>query len=199
MTIVGSGKHTYELIEAWGTLPPGWDLGRVVAIAVDSQDRVYAFRAVKNPPADPPILVFDREGNYLNSWGRGAFEEPHGVYIGPDDNMYLADKEDHVTLKYTLGGKALMVLGNRGQPTDTGCVEEGGTVLRAGGPSTPPPAWSIPLPGTCTLPMDTAIAGFTGSPPRERSSPPGDNPARPPPASSTRPTASGWTEKGRST
>ena len=138
MTKVGSGKYTYELIEDWGNLPPGWELGRAVAVAVDSQDRVYVFRAVKNPPADPPILVFDRDGNYLDSWGRGAFVEPHGVNIGADDNMYLADKEDHVTLKYTLGGKALLVLGNRGKPSDTGCSEDSGDVLRAAGPFNSP-------------------------------------------------------------
>lgn len=138
MTMVGSGKFTYEVIEDWGNLPPGEELGRVVAIAVDSKDRVYAFRAVKNPEASTPILIFDREGNFLDSWGKGVFEEPHGVYIGADDSMYLADKEDHVTMKSTLGGRPLLVLGNRGKPSDTGCVEEGGTVLRAGEPFNTP-------------------------------------------------------------
>ena len=67
MTTVGTGQYTYEMMENWGTLPPGWTFGAVSAIAVDSQDRVYAFQR-----KDPPIIVFDREGNFLSSWGNGG-------------------------------------------------------------------------------------------------------------------------------
>jgi len=35
----------------------------VSAVATDSQDRVYAFQR-----KDPPIVVLDRDGNYLTSW-----------------------------------------------------------------------------------------------------------------------------------
>ena len=138
MTIVGSGKYTYELIEDWGNLPSGWTLGRAVGVAVDSEDRVYVIRAKKNPPADPPILVFDREGNYLSSWGSDAIIEPHAINMGAGGVAYLTDKEVHVAMKYTLDGRLLLELGNRGQPSDTGCVEEGGKVLRAGAPFNTP-------------------------------------------------------------
>ena len=40
---LGSGKFIYEEVHGWAKLPPGWDLGEVPGIAVDSQDRVYAF------------------------------------------------------------------------------------------------------------------------------------------------------------
>ena len=97
MSTVGSGIHTYEMVENWGSLPAGWTFGPVSAVAVDSRDRVYAFQR-----KDPPVLVFDREGNYLNSWGSSAITDPHGIYIGPDDVIYLTDRDDHVAVKFAL-------------------------------------------------------------------------------------------------
>jgi hypothetical protein len=68
MTTVGSGKYTYELIQDWPKLPPGEALGIVSTVATDSQDRVYVFQR-----QDPPVMVFDWEGNYLNCWGIGVY------------------------------------------------------------------------------------------------------------------------------
>lgn len=133
MNLVGKGQYTYEVIEQWGTLPTGMTFGPVSAVAADSQGRIYAFQR-----KDPPVLVFDREGNYLDSWGESAITDPHGFFIGPDDRVYLTDRDDHVALKFTLDGKPLAVLGTRGQPSDTGCEEDGGRVLRAAGPFNKP-------------------------------------------------------------
>jgi DNA-binding beta-propeller fold protein YncE len=133
MSTVGSGQFTYEMVESWGSLPTGWTFGPVSAVAADSQNRIYAFQR-----KDPPVLVFDREGNYLDSWGSKAITDPHGIYIGPDDMIYLTDRDDHVALKFTLDGKPLSILGNRGKPSDTGCTEDGGLVPRAAGPFNKP-------------------------------------------------------------
>jgi DNA-binding beta-propeller fold protein YncE len=133
MSTVGGGKYVYEMVEKWGSLPSDWTFGPVSAVAVDSQDHVYVFQR-----KDPPVLVFDRDGKYLNSWGNSAITDPHGIYIGRDDIIYLTDRDDHVALKFTLDGKPLTILGTRGQPSDTGCTEDGGTVLRAAGPFNKP-------------------------------------------------------------
>ena len=133
MRTVGTGDYTYEVVEGWGNLPSGWSFGPVTAVAVDSQDRVYALQR-----KDPPIVVFDKEGNYLSSWGEGTINFPHGLDIGPDDLIYLTDRDDHVCLKLTLKGESLLMLGARGQPSDTGCTEDAGTVLRAAGPFNKP-------------------------------------------------------------
>ena len=70
MTTVGSGRYSYEVHESWATLPTGWTFGPVSAVATDSQDRVYAFQR-----KDPPVVVFDRDGNYLRSWGSSAITD----------------------------------------------------------------------------------------------------------------------------
>src|SRR5206468_12748985 len=115
MATVGSGSYRYEVVESWAKLPAGWTFGPVSAVATDSQDRVYAFQR-----KDPPILVFDREGNLLNSWGNGAFLFAHGIFIA-DDTVYLTDRDSSVCLIYTLDGKPIQMLGRHGVHSDTGC------------------------------------------------------------------------------
>lgn len=128
MTTVGAGKYTYRLEQDWAKLPTGEEFGTVSAVATDSQDRVYVFQR-----KDPPVVVFDRQGNFLNSWGNGNFENPHGIFIA-DDIVYLTDREGSVAMKYTLEGKPLQLIGTRGAYSDTGCEVAGEVVPRSAGP-----------------------------------------------------------------
>jgi DNA-binding beta-propeller fold protein YncE len=132
MTTVGAGRYSYEMVEQWAVLPNGWTFGPVSAVATDSQDRVYAFQR-----KDPPVLVFDRNGTFLSSWGSSAFTDPHGISI-TNDVVYLTDRNDHVALKFTLDGKPLMVLGKRGQPSDTGATKDIELPPRSAGPFNKP-------------------------------------------------------------
>ena len=128
MAIVGSGNYIYEHIESWAKLPSGMTFGDTSAVSTDSQDRVFVFQR-----KDPPVLIFDRDGNYLDSWGVSAITDPHGLCIY-DDVIYLTDRADSVVLKFTLDGKALQVIGTRGVHSDTGCENMGDLVPRAAGP-----------------------------------------------------------------
>ena len=92
MAKVGSGKYTYEVIEDWAKLPGGEDFAMVSAVATDSQDRVFAFQR-----KDPPIVIFDRDGNFLESWGNGSFLFAHGIHIA-GDIVYLTDRDSSVCL-----------------------------------------------------------------------------------------------------
>ncbi|MBA7601537.1 hypothetical protein ES703_08613 [subsurface metagenome] len=65
-------------------------------------------------------MVFDREGNLLNSWGEGFFNRAHGSCIGPDGSIYCTDDRNHIVAKFTPEGKLLMTLGTKGQASDTG-------------------------------------------------------------------------------
>ena len=58
MPLVSTDKHDYELLQDWGRLPEEWTFGVVSSVATDSQDRVYVYQR-----KDPPIVVFDSEGN----------------------------------------------------------------------------------------------------------------------------------------
>ena len=129
MATVGTGKHTYELVEDWAKLPEGWVLGQT-AIVTDSQDRVYLFNR-----SDHPLIVLDQEGNYLTSWGEGVLHDAHGMFIDDEDNLYLPVKNNHVVLKYTREGNLLMTMGTWDQPSDTGWSGNySDPALRAAGP-----------------------------------------------------------------
>ena len=129
MSTVGAGKYTYDLVEDWARLPDGWVLGQT-AIVTDSQDRVYLFNR-----SDHPLIVLDREGNYLTSWGEGVLHDAHGMFIDSEDNLYMPVKNNHVVLKYTREGNLLMTLGTWDQPSDTGWSGNySDPALRAAGP-----------------------------------------------------------------
>src|SRR5215472_17894287 len=62
--ILGSGQFKYRVSAEWAKLPDGWSFKEVAAVGVDSHDRVYTFNR-----GEHPMMVFDREGNFLRSWG----------------------------------------------------------------------------------------------------------------------------------
>jgi DNA-binding beta-propeller fold protein YncE len=109
--IVGDGDYRYEQLDHWGTLPPGWTLGEVGAVGVDKQDNVYVFNR-----GDHPMIVFDREGNFLRAWGEGLFPRAHGLHMAPDGTVFLTDDGDHTVRQCTLDGKVLLTLGTAGKP-----------------------------------------------------------------------------------
>jgi DNA-binding beta-propeller fold protein YncE len=129
MTASGTGQLRYELVEGWGQLPEGWEWGQVGGVAVDSQDRVHVFTRTEHP-----LMVFDREGKFLYSWGEDIFKDAHGICIGPDDSIYLVDRVPQVAMKFTHDGQLLFTMGNRDQHSDTGYTDENRTVLYAGPP-----------------------------------------------------------------
>ncbi|MFN4261801.1 MAG: peptidyl-alpha-hydroxyglycine alpha-amidating lyase family protein [Gemmataceae bacterium] len=116
--IVGSDDFVYQADDACVRLPEGIALGEAVGVAVDSQDQLY----VLNRGGHQPVMVFDRAGNFIKMWGAGQFVRPHGIFIGPDDSVYLTDDRDHTVRKYSPDGELLMTLGTRGCGSDSGVV-----------------------------------------------------------------------------
>jgi len=116
--IVGSGKYTYRVNEEWQRPPAGLEV-RACAVSVDSQDRVYCF----NRNAEHPVVIFDRDGNFLSSWGAGRFTFPHAIRIvreNGQDVVWLCDEHHHQFQKFTTGGRLLQTIGEKGARADTG-------------------------------------------------------------------------------
>lgn len=111
MVVLGTAKFTYEVVENWAKLPDGWSFREVGGVAADANDNVYVFNR-----GEHPMIVFDRDGNCLRSWGEGLFPRAHGLTIGPDDTMFCTDDGDHTVRKCTLDGKVLFTLGSSGTP-----------------------------------------------------------------------------------
>src|SRR5689334_18414348 len=109
--ILGSGEHRYRLVENWAKLPDGWDLSDVAAVAADSKDRIYLFNR-----GEHPMVVLDRDGKFIKSWGEGLFKRAHGLHIDADDQLYCTDDGDHTVRKCTVDGKVLMTIGIPDKP-----------------------------------------------------------------------------------
>ena len=96
---IGSHRLEYDVVQGWERLPEGWAFTEVVGVAVDSGERVFVFCRGAHP-----LIVFDKDGRFVDAWGAGAFVRPHGIFISPDDRVFLVDDEGHTVYEYTTQG-----------------------------------------------------------------------------------------------
>jgi sugar lactone lactonase YvrE len=125
---MGSHRLEYEVVEGWERLPEGWAFTEVVGVAVDSRERVFVF--CRGPQ---PLIIFDKDGRFLDAWGAGRFVRPHGIFISSDDRVFLTDDEGHSVHEFAPDGTFRRRLGD-GRPSDTGFVAWQSPVTRAAGP-----------------------------------------------------------------
>ena len=109
---IGAGDFRYEYQPGWAKLPGSISLQGPSGVAVDSMDRVYVYQR-----QGPPVLVFDRNGHFLESWERrnGVPLDAHHIHVGSDDTVYLVDRDAHQVLFYDTGGNLQRSLGTRDQ------------------------------------------------------------------------------------
>ena len=81
-----------------------------------SSGRVYLFCR-----SDHPVLVYERDGHFVRSWGEGVFTmRAHGITIAPDDTLWFTDDGDQTVRRFTRDGRLLATLGTSGRASDTG-------------------------------------------------------------------------------
>src|SRR5437773_1406908 len=145
--LVGESTLTFELVPDWEQLPAGWSHGDVAGVATDSADRVFVFNR-----SEHPVIIYDRDGRFVGSWGEGVFTRPHGITIR-DDVVYCADDTDHTVRALTLDGRLLWTLGTLNQPSDTGYSPAGranlASIRRGAGPFNRPTRLAV-APGVCS-------------------------------------------------
>ena len=151
----GFGKKPPFVVDAdWPKrLPNNWIVGQVAGIAVDRHDRIWIVQRPRSLTADergsdpvppdprrsdccdaaPSVLVFDRQGHLIRSWG--GPEDPgfltarctpamgcewpnneHGIYVDHNDYVYIAGNGDgdHQVLKFSTDGTFIMQIGKAG-------------------------------------------------------------------------------------
>lgn len=102
----------YEMVEKWPRLPQGWKLLECAGVAVDVKDNVYVLTR-----GEHPIIVFDRQGNFLHSFGAGLLSKrPHGIFAVPDGSILCTDDSAHAVFRFSAEGKLLMTIGTPGIP-----------------------------------------------------------------------------------
>ncbi|MGH7401579.1 MAG: peptidyl-alpha-hydroxyglycine alpha-amidating lyase family protein, partial [Candidatus Rokuibacteriota bacterium] len=62
------------------------------------------------------VIVFDRDGNFLRSWGEGVVRRAHGITIDADEMVWLTDDLHHTVRKFTPEGKLRLTIGDPDTP-----------------------------------------------------------------------------------
>ena len=135
----------FEVDPIWPkNLPNHWLMGPTIGVDIDSRDNIWIVHRntpnqfvarteiglVQDPPLSeccqpgPPVLVFDQEGNLVDSWGgpgteTGDYTWPlsnHGITVDHMDNVWIGGNggSDSHVLKFTRGGDFLMQVGRPG-------------------------------------------------------------------------------------
>jgi NHL repeat len=98
--------------DGWAKLPEGYEFPEVAGVAVDESDNLYVFNRGPHP-----LIVLDRDGGFLHSWGEGFYGgRAHGVTVSPDGFVYCVENTRHAIEKYTQAGELVWTLGNSGNP-----------------------------------------------------------------------------------
>ncbi len=120
---------------SWPIIPNDWVFGITSGLGMDADDNVWVLtrpRTVDPEEVDraaPPVMVFDTDGNLINSWGGEGqgYEWPateHGIYVDHDNYVWIAGSGagDDQILKFTTDGEFVMQIGRANQSrgnTDT--------------------------------------------------------------------------------
>ena len=113
--LVGSGEFQFEVKPNWYRLPAGWTFGWIPAVAVDSSDNVYVYSR-----SEHPMVVFDRDGHFLTSWGYDVLKDAHGIFVDAADNIYCTERFTHCVHKFNQAGELQWTLGDPGIPRPPG-------------------------------------------------------------------------------
>lgn len=109
--VYAQATMTYTVDATWpvgGANAPYYKKAEVAGVTEDAQGNVYLVQ-----PTRLPVLVFDRNGNYLRGWGNGELLEPHSVRIDADGNVWIPDIRLHQVKKFTPNGTLLQTFGTK--------------------------------------------------------------------------------------
>ena len=97
-------------------IPPhaGWEMGMVSWVAADATGLIYLLQ--RGDKADP-IVVMNREGRVIRSWGAGLFVMPHAIRIDPQGDVWTTDAASSKVIKFRPDGTKLMEIVIGGQPS----------------------------------------------------------------------------------
>lgn len=98
-------------------VPPreGWEMGRISWVDTDRNGLIYLIQ--RGDKADP-VVVIDRQGRVVRSWGAGLYAMPHSIRIDPDGNVWTTDARSSTVIEFAPDGRELMRIAVGGQPQE---------------------------------------------------------------------------------
>ncbi|MBY0527055.1 MAG: peptidase [Gemmataceae bacterium] len=106
--IIGKGDHRYECIHDWGTLPANLKWQTTHGVAIDEAGFVYVKHQGHGGTPMDTIVVFDKDGKFVRSFGKDYYPGGHGIDIrkeGSEEFLYLSDVYHRQVVKTTLKGE----------------------------------------------------------------------------------------------
>ena len=109
-----SPKYKYEFTKFVESFPNATGKARdTVSVAADGKGTIFVLRR-----SDPPVLVYNREGKLLNSWGTGLFADDHNIDVDRFGFVWIGDRNGQMVYKFTVDGKQLISIGTKGVKGD---------------------------------------------------------------------------------
>ncbi|XP_039601764.1 NHL repeat-containing protein 3-like [Polypterus senegalus] len=113
------GKNLYKLDVSWPKFPEKFT-GQVFGVAVnDVTGLIYVAQRGDNIPK---VLVFNRDGYFVNAWNTSTIEMPHGIFVAnasTEPSIWITDVGQgpygHTIKQYTTSGKLIRILGSPGE------------------------------------------------------------------------------------
>jgi hypothetical protein len=123
--ILGEGSHKFECIHDWLVPPDNIKWGDTQGVAQDRKGNIYISHTVgAGSQSDDAIVVFDKKGKFLKSWGSRFKGGGHGLDIrkeGKQEYLYHCDTAHRLVVKTDLDGA---VIWEKGLPTETGVYND---------------------------------------------------------------------------
>jgi hypothetical protein len=124
--ILGSGSHRFEWVPEWLKPPADIKWGDTQGVAQDSKGRIYISHTVgADSIKKDAIVVFDKNGKFLTSWGSRFAGGGHGLDVrreGKQEFLYHCDTAHRQVVKTTLDGS---VVWEKGFPVESGVYKQG--------------------------------------------------------------------------
>ncbi len=80
-----------------------------ISVAADGKGSILVLRR-----SQPPVLVFNREGELQKAWGTGLFTDTHNIDVDPEGFVWIGDRNGQMVYKFTMDGEQLLTLGTKG-------------------------------------------------------------------------------------
>jgi len=112
--------HLHTILQSARQLPfeqsaiKGWTAGMVSWVASDSTGLIYLLQ--RDLKVDP-VIVLDRSGKIVRSWGKGMYVTPHAIRLDPQGNVWTTDSASSMVYEFSPTGQKLLAIEIGGQPT----------------------------------------------------------------------------------
>ncbi len=115
--IVRLGQQRYRVARPWGDLPAGD--GLVTDVACDSRGHVFVllrYDRFVGATGAAAMVELAPDGSRLAIWCDDRITDAHMLAAGPDDRLYVVDRDAHQIVIFSPEGEKVGSIGNRDRP-----------------------------------------------------------------------------------